>query len=150
MSESAFRQRWQAGWRHGPGSAFDALVCSLLAQRLPQETARCLPPPSHMRTRCGPRWNRFWPQPGLATTVFHSIALQYCSQKSQQRIASRRLSRAGAGASKDTPLAWARLKHDLPGAGEATTLRLTLWRGHGAEDRLLGRAHPHGRMVAWQ
>lgn len=91
---------------------------------------------------------RVWPQPGLATTVFHSIALQYFSPGSQQRIADH-MEQAGAEASVNAPLAWVRMEHDTPGAGEPPTLRLTLWRGQGAEDRLLGRAHPHGSMVAW-
>jgi hypothetical protein len=91
---------------------------------------------------------RVWPQPGAVTTVFHSIAMQYFSAGSQQRI-SEHMNRAGSAATSDAPLAWVRMEHDLPGAGEPPTLRLTMWRGQGSEDRLLGRAHPHGSAVAW-
>lgn len=90
--------------------------------------------------------SRVWPVPGVATTVFHSIAMQYFSAPSKARIAAH-LAKAGAAATAHAPLAWIRMEQDEPGAGEPPTLRLTLWPG-GAE-RLLGRAHPHGSMVAW-
>lgn len=83
---------------------------------------------------------------GVATTVFHSIALQYFPASSKARIAAH-LQRLGKRASAEAPLAWLRFEQEEPGAGEPPTLRLTLWPG--GEDRLLARVHPHGAMVAW-
>lgn len=89
---------------------------------------------------------RVVPRAGVATTVFHSIALQYFSAADQQRIA-RHIVRAGAAATADAPLAWLRFEQENPGAGEPPTLRLTLWPGGG--DRLLAFGHPHGGIVSW-
>ena len=40
MPESPFRQhaRWQAGWCSALGSPFTALLCDLIAERLPEDT----------------------------------------------------------------------------------------------------------------
>ena len=86
------------------------------------------------------------PTKGVATTVFHSIALQYFPDDTKERIAAH-MERMGARASAAAPLAWLRFEQDMPGAGEPPTLRLKLWPG--GEDRLLARVHPHGAMVAW-
>ena len=89
---------------------------------------------------------RVKPRKGVATTVFHSIAMQYFPEASKARIAGH-MQRAGKRARADAPLAWLRFEQDVPGAGEPPTLRLTLWPG--GEDRLLARVHPHGASVAW-
>ncbi|TPE59426.1 DUF2332 domain-containing protein [Sandaracinobacter neustonicus] len=86
------------------------------------------------------------PCDGVVTTVFHSIAMQYFPETTKARIISH-MHRMGAQATRDAPLAWLRLEQENPGAGEPPTLRLTLWPG--GEDRLLARAHPHGRIVSW-
>jgi hypothetical protein len=87
-----------------------------------------------------------WPREGVAVTVFHSIAFQYFGAETQERI-SRHMGRAGEAATAKAPLAWLRFEMD-PGAPDAPpTLRLRLWPD--GEDRLLARAHPHGRTVHW-
>ena len=87
---------------------------------------------------------------GLATTVYHSIAYQYFPPETQARIAAH-MEKAGARATVAAPLAWLRFEME-PGADskahtDAPTLRLKLWPT--GEDRLLARAHPHGRLVEW-
>jgi hypothetical protein len=87
------------------------------------------------------------PRKGVATTVYHSIAFQYFPPQSQARIAAH-MEKAGAGATTAAPLAWLRFELE-PGAdsGVPPTLCLTLWPG--GKDRLLARAHPHGKLVHW-
>ena len=89
---------------------------------------------------------RVKPKKGVATTVFHSIALQYFPESAKARIHAH-MQRMGKRARADSPLAWLRFEQEVPGAGEPPTLRLTLWPG--GEDRLLARVHPHGALVAW-
>ncbi len=89
---------------------------------------------------------RVKPKKGVATTVFHSIALQYFPTASKARITSH-IERIGKRARADAPIAWLRFEQDAPGAGEPPTLRLRMWPG--GEDRLLARVHPHGALVAW-
>jgi hypothetical protein len=87
------------------------------------------------------------PRKGVATTVFHSIAFQYFPAQTQARIHAH-MERAGARATAAAPLAWLRFELE-PGADSETppALRLRLWPG--GEDRLLARAHPHGKLVQW-
>lgn len=93
---------------------------------------------------------RVKPKKGVATTVFHSIAMQYFPDSAKARI-SQHMQKMGKRARADAPLAWLRFEQETPGAGEPPTLRLTLWPGGEAagEDRLLARVHPHGALVAW-
>lgn len=86
------------------------------------------------------------PTPGVAITVFHSIAWQYFPPATQAAITAH-MERAGAAATAAAPLAWLRYEMDDPAAPQLPTLRLRLWPG---EDRLLARAHPHGASVAWK
>ncbi len=85
---------------------------------------------------------------GSVAVVFHSIAFQYFLPESRQRIAAT-LAARGAAATGQAPLAWLRLEMDDPTVPAFPTLRLTLWRGGAADERLLARAHPHGSSVAW-
>jgi hypothetical protein len=85
---------------------------------------------------------------GVASVVYHSIAFQYFPPAVQDRIRAR-LAQLGAGASPARPLAWLRLEMDDPANPALPTIRLTLWRGAGVEDRLLGHAHAHGSFVQW-
>ncbi|MGL6043805.1 MAG: DUF2332 domain-containing protein [Sandaracinobacteroides sp.] len=93
---------------------------------------------------------RAFPRPGVATTVYHSISFQYFAEADRQRIRTH-LARAGASATAEAPLAWLRFEIEDPGASDLPTLRLKLWPESlaGAEDRLLARAHPHGKAVQW-
>ena len=87
-------------------------------------------------------------QPGSTAVVYHSIAAQYFPAETQARIVAH-LADTGAAASATAPLAWLRLEMDDPSLPQLPTLRLTLWRGGAPEERLLGRAHPHGTFVQW-
>lgn len=87
------------------------------------------------------------PTPGVATVVFHSIAHQYFPQATKDRLAAH-MERAGAAATRESPLAWLRFELDDPVAlGPPPTLRLRMWPG--GEDRLLAHVHPHGSQVRW-
>lgn len=103
--------------------------------------------------------SRVRPRKGVATTVFHSIAFQYFPAQAQQRIIAH-MHKAGRKATADAPLAWLHFEME-PGTEGSNTelpaLRLTLWPGGDPsgkrkaqrEDRLLARAHPHGKLVNW-
>lgn len=103
---------------------------------------------------------RVRPEQGVATTVYHSIAFQYFPAETQARIRAH-MEQAGAQATPAAPLAWLRYEMEVgPDGGttsESPTLRLTLWPGKdpsrrrdsGRDDRLLARAHPHGKLVHW-
>jgi hypothetical protein len=81
-------------------------------------------------------------RPGLATVVFHSIALQYLDRSSRE-LALGAIADAGDRATPDAPVAWLRME---PG-GEQAEVRLTVWPG-GAE-RLVATTGFHGRPVRW-
>lgn len=85
---------------------------------------------------------------GAATIVYHSIAFQYFPPASQRRIAAQ-LAALGATASPAAPLAWLRMEMDDAANPGLPTIRLTLWQGGAADERLLGHCHPHGRFVQW-
>lgn len=94
-----------------------------------------------------------WVERMIATTpawgeqqvLFHSIAFQYFSKDSQQRITAH-MERAGASATRDAPLSWLRFEVD-PELDEAFSLRLRLWPS--GEDHLLALGDPHGGWVKW-
>jgi hypothetical protein len=79
---------------------------------------------------------------GVATVVFHSVVVQYVSDRSLARMGTA-LQRAAAAATAEAPLAWLRLE---PGQGRFE-VRLSLWPG--GDDRLLATATGHGREVRW-
>ena len=85
---------------------------------------------------------------GVATCVFHSIAFQYFPPATQARVIAR-LERAGASATAARPLAWLRLEMDDPAKPALPAIRLRLWQGGAAQERLLGHAHAHGSFVQW-
>jgi hypothetical protein len=89
------------------------------------------------------------PIAGSVAVVYHSIAFQYFPDATKVRIAAH-LDRTGNAASAAAPLAWLRYEMDDASQAQLPTLRLTLWRGGGPEERLLARAHPHGSFVQWQ
>jgi hypothetical protein len=80
------------------------------------------------------------PTPGLATTVYHSIAIQYFDQESRDRFVAT-LADAGARATRDAPLAWIRME---PG-GEQAEVRSTVWPG--GDERLVATCGFHGAGV---
>jgi hypothetical protein len=85
---------------------------------------------------------------GTATVVYHSIAFQYFPPAAQDRIRAY-LADLGAAATPARPLAWLRLEMDDPANPAQPAIRLTLWRGQGAEHQLVGHAHAHGTFVQW-
>lgn len=76
-----------------------------------------------------------------ARVLFHSVVWSYLPEESRTRIRAH-LSRVGAVASSNAPLAWLRLE-----LADPPELRLTLWPS--GEETLLARAHPHGAWVRW-
>lgn len=84
------------------------------------------------------------PSSGRCATVMHSVVWQYLPDATQRRIEAA-LSRHGAAATAQTPLAWLRME----GIGErgCAGLTLTLWPG--GETRLLARCDWHGRWIDW-
>lgn len=83
------------------------------------------------------------PVSGVARVVMHSVAYQYFTEATQQRIA-RHMAKTGARATPDAPLAWLRFEKDAKDS--QTTLRVTLYPG---EARLLARCQPHGSAIDW-
>jgi len=82
------------------------------------------------------------PRPGVATVVFHSIALQYLDRQSRE-AALGAIVDAGARATPAAPVAWLRME---PG-GEQAEVRLTMWPG--GRERLVATTGFHGRPVRW-
>lgn len=85
---------------------------------------------------------------GTATVVYHSIAFQYFPPPAQDRIRAH-LAYVGTNATPARPLAWLRLEMDDPANPAQPAIRLTLWRGAGPGEHLLGHAHAHGSFVQW-
>jgi hypothetical protein len=81
-------------------------------------------------------------RPGVATVVFHSIALQYLDRKSREQALGA-IADAGARATADAPIAWLRME---PG-GEQAEVRLTTWPA--GRERLVATTGFHGRPVRW-
>jgi hypothetical protein len=82
------------------------------------------------------------PQPGATRVLMHSISFQYFPANSQKRI-EEAMTRAGAAATSETPLAW--LSFELE--GDAFALRLKLW-PHDV-DHTLAKGDAHGWKVRW-
>jgi hypothetical protein len=81
---------------------------------------------------------------GVARVLFHTIHWTYLSPDKQARIVAA-LEAAGAAATPERPLAWAR--YELTGEGGVAGLWLTSWPG-GATERL-ATGHPHVRELRW-
>ena len=79
---------------------------------------------------------------GVATVVFHSIALQYLDRPGRERALSA-IADAGGRATAAAPAAWLRME---PG-GEQAEVRLTVWPG--GNERLVATTGFHGRGVRW-
>jgi hypothetical protein len=83
-------------------------------------------------------------EPGVATVVFHSVALQYFPSAAVDQFTAV-LHERGGRASTDAPLAWLALERN-PGF-DGAELRLTTWPG--GEERLLAKASFHVGPVSW-
>jgi hypothetical protein len=81
---------------------------------------------------------------GVAHVIYSTIAWQYIPESA--RIRGEEIIRAaGARATKEAPLAWARMEID--GNSPGTGLTLILWPS--GEEHLVGRADFHGRWIDW-
>lgn len=81
---------------------------------------------------------------GTLHFVFHTIAMQYFSAQSKEKIAHD-LAIAGACATHDRPLGY--MSMEIVDATEGAKLTLQLWPGGELHD--IGRADFHGRWVSW-
>lgn len=82
------------------------------------------------------------PVSGAATVLFHSIVMQYLSDADRSRFEST-IRTAGAGATKDAPLAWLRMEP----ADEEAHVHLTLWPE--GKEKLVATTGYHGHDVRW-
>jgi hypothetical protein len=79
---------------------------------------------------------------GVATVLYHSLVLQYLSDETRERMLAA-IERAGEAATDESPFAWLRMEL----GGDEADVRLTRWPG--GDERLVARAHYHGRPVRW-
>jgi hypothetical protein len=82
---------------------------------------------------------------GETQILMHSIAFQYFPADTQMRIITH-LERAGASATRGSPLAWLRFESD-PTLEKQFSLRLRLWPD--GSDHLLALGDPHGSWIKW-
>jgi hypothetical protein len=115
--------------------------------RLLRAAASMLPPEGAPLERIGAceflRRELAAPARGVATVFFHSNMWWYLSGADRKEVA-RLVEAAGAEAGPDAPLFWLRM--EAPNV-EFCEVRLRAWPG--GADRLLARAHHHGRWVEW-
>lgn len=83
------------------------------------------------------------PCDGVATVVVHSIVWQYLPDGARRHI-RRSMEAAGAGAKRNSPLAWLRME---PGADPTRSAEVRLRSWPDGSDALLARAGYHGRPV---
>jgi hypothetical protein len=110
--------------------------------------ARRFPPPLEQADAADWLERRLALADGVTSLVYHSIAFQYFPPAAQARIIAQ-LEALGGQATPARPLAWLRLEMDDPANPAMPSIRLTLWRGQGREEQLLGCAHAHGTFVQW-
>jgi hypothetical protein len=79
---------------------------------------------------------------GVATVLYHSLVLQYLSDDTRERMLAA-IEGAGERATDEAPFAWLRMEL----GGDEADVRLTRWPG--GDERLVARAHYHGRPVRW-
>jgi hypothetical protein len=82
------------------------------------------------------------PEDGVATVVYHSLVLQYLSDEARERMLAA-IERRGEAATEGAPFAWLRMEL----GGDEADVRLKQWPG--GDERLVARAHYHGRPVRW-
>lgn len=80
----------------------------------------------------------------VATVVFHSIVWQYLGPETQAGLRGA-LEDAGARATADAPLVWARMEP----AGPLADVRATVWRGGPPTETVLAEIGYHGRGLRW-
>ena len=85
-------------------------------------------------------------EPGVTRVLFHTVMWQYMPNATCDAITAA-METAGAAATSERPLAW--IKAETNRATFTQECRVRYWPG-GAEEVLLGEAHPHGAWVDWQ
>ncbi len=141
VADAATRERLMAFvWPDQPERVVRAAAAMALAQ--------ALPPPLDRADAADWVERMVAPQVGSVAVVLHSIAFQYFPPATKARLAAH-MATAGAAAGATAPLAWLRYEMDDASVAELPSLRLTLWQGGTATERLLARAHPHGTFVQW-
>ncbi len=83
-------------------------------------------------------------QDGICRVVFHSMVLQYLSEKDRLSVENS-IRRAGEGASADRPLAW--IAFEWTPDRREVRLSLTCWPD--GRKRHLATCHPYGEWVHW-
>ncbi len=88
------------------------------------------------------------PQPnGVRRVIMHSMVMQYVGAE-ERRAISALMRLAGAGASRNRPLAWVSFEWN-PQRSDVL-LRLTQWDGHDqGRPRVLAKTHPYGKWIDW-
>jgi hypothetical protein len=89
------------------------------------------------------------PEAGTALVVYHSVVWQYLDEQTRAALTAQ-LREAGAGATREAPLAWLRLEPH-PETYAPAELRLTLWDGRSGAPRevLLATTGFHGGAIDW-
>lgn len=82
---------------------------------------------------------------GETRVLMHSVMWQYLPDETKARITVA-MERAGAAASKDTPLAWISVEANRD--THRHECRVRYWPG-GEDEVLLAHAHPHGAWIEW-
>ena len=86
---------------------------------------------------------RWRPEPGTATVVFHSIVMQYLPDDRRAAFKQFVRSRGAEEATDDAPLDWLRFEP----VGEEAAVRLTIWPG--GTDHTVAWSGFHGQNVHW-
>lgn len=86
---------------------------------------------------------RWRPQAGAATVVFHSIVMQYLPDDRRAAFKELVRSRGAEQGTAEAPLAWLRFEP----VGEEAAVRLTIWPG--GDDHTVAWSGFHGQNVRW-
>jgi len=91
---------------------------------------------------------RLHPEPATIMVLWHSVMWQYLS-RDERAACTAAIERAGAEASRDAPLVHLAFepRRLAPNERHRFVVSLTTWPG--ANETLLGEAHPHGIPVEW-
>ena len=85
---------------------------------------------------------------GTVLVIMHSVVWQYLETQTAAAIAEA-IGQAGATTTPDSPLAWLRLEPN-PETYAPAELKLTIWDGSDAQERLLATTTFHGGPMSWQ
>ncbi len=101
------------------------------------------PAPVEQAEAIGWTAERWQPESGVATIVFHSIVMQYLPDDRRSAFKELVRSRGAAEGTADAPLAWVRFEP----VGEEAAVRLTIWPG--GTDHTVAWSGFHGQNVRW-